>query len=118
MELVKICTVVSSLSFICYVISYFVSPNMKKEFIRYGLQELGLYIIILQFLGAVGLIIGFNYQPLLLISSMGLSLLMMTGLIVRIRLKDSLWVSFPALFYMLLNAYIFIKTIIQDYSPN
>ena len=98
MELVKICAVVSSLSFICYVISYFVSPNMKKEFIRYGLQKLGLFVIILQFIGAVGLIIGFKYPPILLISSLGLSLLMMAGLLVRLRLKDSLWASFPALF--------------------
>ena len=113
MELVKICAVVSSLSFICYVISYFVSPNMKKEFIRYGLQKLGLFVIILQFIGAVGLIIGFKYPPILLISSLGLSLLMLAGLIVRLRLKDSLSAYFPALFYMLLNAYIFIRVIIQ-----
>ncbi len=113
MELVKICAVVSSLSFICYVISYFVSPNMKQEFIRYGLQKIGLFVIILQFIGAVGLIIGFKYPPILLISALGLSLLMLAGLIVRLRLKDSLSAYFPALFYMLLNAYIFIRVIIQ-----
>jgi len=113
MELVKICAVVSSLSFICYVISYSASPNMKKEFIRYGLQKLGLFVIILQFIGALGLIIGFKYPPILLFSSLGLSLLMMAGLLVRIRLKDSLWASFPALFFMLLNAYIFFRMIIQ-----
>jgi len=113
MELVKICAVVSSLSFICYVISYFTSPNMKKEFIRYGLQKLGLFVIILQFIGALGLIIGFKYPPILLFSSLGLSLLMMAGLLVRIQLKDSLWASFPALFFMLLNAYIFLRMIIQ-----
>lgn len=113
MELVKICAVVSSLSFICYVISYFVSPNMKQEFIRYGLQKIGLFVIILQSIGAVGLIIGFKYPPILLISALGLSLLMLAGLIVRLRLKDSLSAYFPALFYMLLNAYIFIRVIIQ-----
>jgi hypothetical protein len=111
MELVKICAIVSSLSFFCYVISYFVTPNMKQEFIRYGLQKLGLFVIILQFLGAVGLIIGFKYPPILLISSLGLSLLMLAGLIVRLRLKDSLSASFPAFFYMLLNAYIFFRMI-------
>ncbi len=113
MELVKICAVVSSLSFICYVISYFISPNMKQEFIRYGLQKIGLFVIILQSIGAVGLIIGFKYPPILLISALGLSLLMLAGLIVRLRLKDSLSAYFPALFYMLLNAYIFIRVIIQ-----
>ena len=111
MELVKICAVVSSLSFICYVISYFISPNMKQEFIRYGLQKIGLFVIILQSIGAVGLIIGFKYPPILLISALGLSLLMLAGLIVRLRLKDSLSASFPAFFYMLLNAYIFFRMI-------
>lgn len=86
---------------------------MKQEFIRYGLQKLGLFVIILQLLGAVGLIIGFKYRPILLISALGLSLLMLAGLIVRLRLKDSLSAYFPALFYMLLNAYIFIRVIIQ-----
>jgi hypothetical protein len=85
---------------------------MKQEFIRYGLQKLGLFVIILQFLGAVGLIIGFKYLPILIISALGLSLLMLAGLIVRLRLKDSLSAYFPALFYMLLNAYIFIRMII------
>ena len=69
---------------------------MKQEFIRYGLQKLGLFVIILQSIGAVGLIIGFKYPPILLISALGLSLLMLAGLIVRLRLKDSLSASFPA----------------------
>jgi len=86
---------------------------MKQEFIRYGLQKIGLFVIILQSIGAVGLIIGFKYPPILLISALGLSLLMLAGLIVRLRLKDSLSAYFPALFYMLLNAYIFIRVIIQ-----
>ena len=33
------------------------------------------------------------------------------GLAVRIKLKDSLWISLPALFYMTLNAYIFLEAI-------
>ena len=86
---------------------------MKQEFIRYGLQKIGLFVIILQSIGAVGLILGFKYPPILLISALGLSLLMLAGLIVRLRLKDSLSAYFPALFYMLLNAYIFIRVIIQ-----
>ena len=86
---------------------------MKQEFIRYCLQKIGLFVIILQSIGAVGLIIGFKYPPILLISALGLSLLMLAGLIVRLRLKDSLSAYFPALFYMLLNAYIFIRVIIQ-----
>ena len=46
-----------------------------------------------------------------IISSLGLALLMFLGLAVRIKLKDSLWISLPALFYMTLNAYIFLEAI-------
>jgi hypothetical protein len=38
-------------------------------------------------------------------------LLMFSGLIVRIRLKDSIWISLPAFFYMALNTYIFLISI-------
>ena len=72
---------------------------------------MGLLIIILQFLGATGLLVGLEFNIILIISSLGLALLMLLGLAVRIKLKDSLWISLPALFYMILNAYIFLKAI-------
>jgi len=80
---------------------------MKMEFKRFGLEKLGLLIIILEFLGATGLIVGLKFNPILTISSFGLSLLMLLGLIVRMNLKDSFWISLPAFFYMALNSFIF-----------
>jgi hypothetical protein len=80
---------------------------MKSEFKRFGLEKFGLFVIVLQFLGATGLLVGLGFNPILTLSSLGLALLMFSGLIVRIRLKDSLWISLPATFYMGLNAYIF-----------
>lgn len=100
------CVLFSSLSFIAYAISYFITPYMKNEFKRFELEKLGLLTIILEIFGALGLLIGLLFRPVILISSGGLALLMFLGLIVRIKLKDSLWVSLPALFYMVLNAYI------------
>ena len=79
---------------------------MKNEFKRFELEKLGLLTIILEILGALGLLIGLYFKPILLISSGGLALLMLLGLIVRIKSKDSFWVSIPALFYMTLNIYI------------
>lgn len=111
MGIVEICVLISSLSFFGYAVSYFISPNMKKEFKRFGLEKIGLITIILELLGAAGLIIGLLFNPILLISSLGLALLMIAGLIVRIRLKDSLFVSLPALFFAGLNTYIFYKSI-------
>jgi len=107
MEIEKICAIISSLSFFAYVISYFTSSGMKKEFKRFGLEKLGLLTIVLEFLGAAGLIVGLVFNPVLTISSLGLALLMICGLAVRIKLKDSIWISLPALFYMVLNIYIF-----------
>jgi len=84
---------------------------MKSEFKRFNLEKLGLLTIVLELIGAVGLLIGLLYNPILLISSGGLAVLMFLGTIVRIRLKDGLWVRLPALFYMCLNGYIFLETI-------
>jgi hypothetical protein len=111
MDIDKICILISSLSFFAYAISYFTSPHMKKEFKRFGLEKIGLLTIILQFIGATGLIVGLKFNPILIISSLGLTLLMLSGLIVRIKLKDSIWISLPALFYLGLNTYIFLVSI-------
>lgn len=102
---------VSSLSFYAYAASYFLSPHMKSEFKRFNLEKIGLLTVILQILGATGLLVGFFFNPILIFASLGLSLLMLSGLIVRIRVKDGLLVSLPALFFLLLNLYIFAESL-------
>jgi len=80
---------------------------MKSEFERFKLKKLGLFVIILEIIGAFGLLVGLLVKPILLISSGGLAVLMLLGLITRLKSKDSFLVSVPAIFYMILNAYIF-----------
>ena len=80
---------------------------MKNEFKRFGLEKVGLTIVLLEIIGALGLLVGLKFYFFLMISSLGLALLMLAGLIVRIKLKDSIWISLPAFFYMVLNTYIF-----------
>ncbi|MDB9913007.1 DoxX family protein [Flavobacteriaceae bacterium] len=111
MDIDKICVLISSFSFFAYTIYYFKSSKMEMEFKRFGLEKFGLIIIMLQFLGATGLMVGFVFNPLLIISSLGLALLMLAGFLVRLKLKDGILVSLPALFYMSLNAYIFLISI-------
>ena len=111
MDIDKICVLISSFSFFAYTIYYFKSPKMKMEFKRFGLEKFGLIIMTLQFLGATGLLVGLLFNPLLIISSLGLALLMLAGFLVRLKLKDGILVSLPALFYMSLNAYIFLVSI-------
>ena len=111
MDIDKICVLISSFSFFAYTIYYFKSSKMEMEFKRFGLEKFGLIIITLQFLGATGLMVGLVFNPLLIISSLGLALLMLAGFLVRLKLKDGILVSLPALFYMSLNAYIFLWSV-------
>lgn len=83
---------------------------MKSEFKRLNLERIGLLTIILELIGSIGLIVGLIYTPILLISSGGLALLMFIAILFRLKSKDTLWVSLPALFYMLLNTYILIES--------
>jgi hypothetical protein len=84
---------------------------MKIEFKRFGLEKFGVLTAILEIVGAAGLLVGLFSTPILLISSGGLALLMFFGLLARVRVKDSLWVSLPATLFMILNAYIFYSTL-------
>jgi small-conductance mechanosensitive channel len=84
---------------------------MKSEFRRFGLEKLGAFTAALELVGAAGLLIGLRFQPILLISAAGLSILMLLGVAVRIKVKDSLLVSLPALLYMLLNACILVMSL-------
>ena len=110
MRLLDILILISSLSFLAYGISWFTSPHMKSEFKRFGLERFGLLTVSLEILGAFGLLAGLFINSILLISSGGLALLMFLGFLTRLRVKDSLWVSLPALFYLALNSYIFIQS--------
>ena len=109
MNFLVILILFSGLSFLAYGVEYLRSPLMKSEFKRFGLEKLGGFTVLLEVLGAVGLLVGIWIHSLLLLSSFGLGLLMFLGVMVRIKMKDSLWISLPATFYMALNFYIFYK---------
>ena len=105
------CILFSSVSFFAYVASYFLNTHMKQEFKRFNMEKLGFVIIALEFLGALGLLLGLKCHILLPVSSFGLGLMMFCGLLVRLRLKDSLWIIAPVLFYMVINFYIFTESL-------
>jgi hypothetical protein len=107
MNLITLFTLISSLSFLGYAYSYFKTPHMKYEFKRFGLEKMGLTIVLLEIIGALGLLVGLQINFMLIFSSSGLALLMFAGVIVRIKVKDSIWITLPAFFYMVLNAWIF-----------
>jgi uncharacterized membrane protein YphA (DoxX/SURF4 family) len=97
----------SALSFLFYGLSFYTSGHMKDEFKRYGLEKFALLTSILQILGGTGLIVGLQIHPILLISSAGLSILMLFGFGVRLKIRDGFWQSLPAFSYFILNTYLF-----------
>jgi hypothetical protein len=107
MSLLNFLLFFSAISFIFFGIGCFMAPHMKLEFLRYGLVNHRKLVGLLQVLGALGLLAGYYFSPFLVLISAGcLSLLMFLGFGVRIKIKDSIFQSTPALFYALINAYI------------
>ena len=82
------------------------------EFNRYGLPRFRKLTGFLQLIGAIGLLIGLYFYPLLLLlASIGLCLLMLAGFIVRIKIKDNFIKSSPSFTFAALNLLIAFKTL-------
>lgn len=94
-------------SFLYYGISCLSSNFMTTEFKRFGLSATQRKITgVAQILGGLGIIIGFFYRPLQISALIGISLLMLLGWFVRLRIKDSFIASLPAFTFFVLNAYL------------
>jgi len=104
---------ISSLSFLAYGFAYFLSSRMKSEFKRFGLQPFGALTATLEILGAIGLLVGFKFHFILLISSGGLAILMLLGVGVRLKIKDSLWDGSPAFLFLIINSVLFYLSLMK-----
>ena len=102
---------VSSISFIIYGSLLLLSPKMQDEFKRFGLEKFTKLTGVLELLGGIGMLTGLMFDNILLISSGGLTLLMLLGFIVRLKVKDGFRLSFPSFFFMILNLYVFIMVL-------
>lgn len=104
--LFSVLVVFSALSFIGYGIVCLTSDYMQKEFERFHLEEFAILTGMLELLGGAGMLVGLYTGTLWLLafSSGGLSLLMLFGIGFRMRAKDSLLNTLPAILFMLLNA--------------
>ena len=100
-------TIFSSLSFLFFGLACLFDKRMQAEFIRYRLENKRRLTGFLQLLGGFGLFFGWVLSPqLALTSALGLSLLMLLGFGVRIKIKDTWLQSLPSLTYALLNGYL------------
>tara|TARA_B110000211_G_C14083333_1_gene555580 strand:+ start:629 stop:952 length:324 start_codon:yes stop_codon:yes gene_type:complete len=101
----------SGLSHLAYGILALYHPFYIDEFTRFGFSEFRILIALGQVLGGIGLVINFHKIRLTNISSGLLAIMMAGALITRITIKDDLIQSLPALGYLLINSYIFIKSL-------
>lgn len=97
---------VSALSFLGYGSACFLSTYIKREFDRYRLGSQRALVGALQLSAALGLVAGLDQPWIGRAASGGLALMMLVAVGVRIRLKDTLLQTTPALLYLALNTYL------------
>lgn len=96
----------SAISFLAYGCGCFLSRYLASEFNRYGFSTQRNLIGILQILGAFGLVAGIWLHPIGQLASWGLSLMMLLAILIRIRIRDSIPQTIPAILYLVVNAYL------------
>jgi len=98
----------SGLAFLGYGVACLCFGGMKAEFERYGLTEFRRWIGCLEILGGLGLWLGFYVTAFSILASAGLAVLMIIGVLVRWRLRDT-WVQMaPAMLLGGVNMLIFL----------
>ncbi len=79
---------------------------MRREFVRWGLGSQRLLVGGLQLCAVMGLLAGFEQPFIGRAASIGLALMMIVAVGVRIKIKDSLMQTSPALLYLVLQVYL------------
>lgn len=97
----------SALAFVGYGSACLTTRHMTVEFERFGLARFRRLVGALELMGGMGLLVGYVYRPLLLLSSAGLTLLMLLGVLTRVRIRDSVVETLPAFVLFLMNGYVF-----------
>ena len=92
----------SGLSFLIFGYLCFFSNYFKNEFIRYGIPNYRKTTGFFQSLGGTSLFVGICIDKLGVIASLGLTILMLLGVIVRLRIKDGLFKTMPEIYCYLL----------------
>ena len=94
------------LAFLFYGYNCLFSNKLVEEFDRFKLTASQRKITgIAQIIGALGLLGGLFYYPLGIAAAIGLSILILLGFAVRLKIKDSFYASAPSFILMLVNMY-------------
>ncbi len=100
---------ITAISFLGYGMSCVFTTHMVAEFERYQLARFRVMTGVLQLLGAIGLLIGLCIPLIGLFASGGLALQMLLAFGVRIKIKDSIFLTAPSLMFMGISALLFLK---------
>ena len=92
--------------FLSYGISLLVFDGMVADFERFGLSRMRRLTGALEVLGAGGLMVGALVPPLIVISAGALTALMIFGIAARVRARDSVVGTLPALVLAVINLFI------------
>jgi uncharacterized membrane protein HdeD (DUF308 family) len=111
-------SILSGISFIFFGLACFYSNVFINEFYRYGLSEYRQIVGFFQLLGGIGCIVGIFDKRVLILSSTGLSVMMLMGVVVRIKINDTLNQTLPALLYFLVNSIICLDSIKSKKKSN
>lgn len=93
----------SALAFLLYGFGCLFTEGMTREFERFGLPRLRVFVGCTQILGAGALLAGFAFPLIGLAGAVGLALQMLAGLGVRIRSGDGVKASLQAGVFLLVN---------------
>lgn len=106
MEPISFITAFTGISFIVYGVNSFISKRMIHEFKRWGLADKRKIIGVCQCIGGLGLLIGFEYNVTIIISTFFIITIMLVAILLRIQIRDNISDILPAIAYMLLCAII------------
>jgi uncharacterized membrane protein YphA (DoxX/SURF4 family) len=95
---------ISGLSFLRYGVEILFRIRMRQEFARYGMPKVRILVGVMEMLGGVGVLLGLAVAPVGALAAAGLTLLMVLGLIVRIKIRDAPHLMIPAAVLAAVNA--------------
>lgn len=95
---------ISGASFLFYGYETLLKDPPRGEFERYGMPDLRRFVGSAQLLGGAGVLIGLGFAPLGAAAAGGLALMMLLGLIVRLKIHDAPRLMVPAGSLFFVNA--------------
>ena len=87
---------ISGLSFLHYGFDILFRTRLREEFVRYGMPRIRSFVGVMEVLGGAAVLLGLVFAPLGAFAAAGLTVLMILGLIVRLRMHDPTRLMLPA----------------------